>query len=626
MKKSDKDSSGSSVGRQFINSRTKKATDLTSLDLSRVSRSISDTGQPTLFAIFPRSGGKAPQSVNISFLLQFPNLEPIFSKAISIRGAPLSALSRVEMVGELHRGLFAYLKEKKYFNLLPSDLDDEFFIALSAYIRNQKNRNGKNISDSSVRNRINSPRNVLSGFEEGAFSTVASLIAEAVPLNTKINRAPKDQNPTELIDFDHFLQILEAAEREILASDEKYYASQNILTHARAALRKLKTQPTRRDYLRREIAIAVLDKIYPACVPGYRIIAEKDRALSAAVKRFHGGISEVFQPRAREMVPFAILLATCTFFNPDTVLTTGWSGIDLNAEQLGDPAIKISSLKPRAGAVQTVLIDANPYDSIALSIDRALDILNRITLRIRPAVDNMHSDRIFIYVPEGQVHSKSFGGLGGIYGASQDINWQHVLKQFISDNKLKKFTLGQIRPTLLEWTQHSTGFLDDAKKAAQHSSSVTTWTHYTSDAIRKKYREQVGMILLVKERWLNSNGAIDPRDRLHPGGYAAATPGFGCLDPFDSPRPSQEKGKICRDYGACPGCEMACAYPDDPQSAAYYIGLEEALYISVSSMSSATWLKCWAPILAALQQLIKIIPRAIRIAADKIKVTMPKVG
>ncbi len=56
---------------------------------------------------------------------------------------------------------------------------------------------------------------------------------------------------------------------------------------------------------------------------------------------------------------------------------------------------------------------------------------------------------------------------------------------------------------------------------------------------------------------LKSGGAVDPTHRLRGESVEAATPGFGCLDPFHSPMPGQKEGRPCTAYGQCPDCQLA---------------------------------------------------------------------
>lgn len=210
--------------------------------------------------------------------------------------------------------------------------------------------------------------------------------------------------------------------------------------------------------------------------------------------------------------------------------------------------------------------------------------------------------------------------------SSRDIVWATALKNFIKDNKLPSFTLGQMRPTILDLVQFVDGSLEAARKVGNHGNPATTWTHYTSGGVRARYRERIGQVIVLRERWLQTGGDIDPRC-LAPGqDKGAATPGFSCLDPFDSQRPNQQQGRLCKDYGGCPSCPMAAAHPSDPLCVGYYTALEAAIYRSQGAMSARTWIERWTPVLADLAALRAWIPPNVLEASREISIQLPNVG
>ncbi len=82
----------------------------------------------------------------------------------------------------------------------------------------------------------------------------------------------------------------------------------------------------------------------------------------------------------------------------------------------------------------------------------------------------------------------------------------------------------------------------------------------------------------------------------------AVTPGFECLDPFDSPQPNQEPGKLCHAYLACPRCPMAAVNRRDPDALSNLIQLEAALLGAQTQVTAYRWLEVLEPLLQSVRQ------------------------
>ncbi len=429
------------------------------------------------------------------------------------------------------------------------------------------------------------------------------------------------------------LSILDAAEKEVLAIEQRFVTAKALLAEGRTRLldpfRHAKGK--RSDYRDLAICLAALDEAYPSVIPDLEVIILDHPLLGQAVRELHGHgtVSSCFYASGRDLVPYVLLLTVATVFNPDTVLSLEWSNIDFDKDQAGTPAIEIVGLKGRAVQDLVRVFESDVAVSSSLSLRRILFGLQEITSRIRPALAPEHSERLFVFVQKwgGQKKPKSFGLDGRkLLLPSGDIVWQSSLKNFIKDNRLPPFTLGRLRPTILDLVQFMDGSLEAARKVGNHGNPVTTWTYYTSDGVRKRYRERIGQVIVLRERWVQTEGAIDPR-RLTPSqDKGAATPGFSCLNPFDSQRPNQQPARLCKDYGGCPSCPMAAAHPNDPQCVGYYTALEEAIYRSQSTMSASTWIERWVPVLSDLAALRAWIPPDVLKASREISVRLPNVG
>nr|WP_307732132.1 hypothetical protein [Massilia aurea] len=585
-----------------------------------------NTGELTFGAIFPQPEGGEPHKIDLGFLLEFPKLQPIFTEAILAWGVHCKKNTRSGVVGVLRRGFFKYLRECWHVMLTPEDVDDEILVGFKEHLLRRVSAKGKPLHPATVSSLLDALRSVLGALDSGAWVINARHIVERIPAGP--TGAGAKSQPTEVLDLEAIVSILQAAEKEILEIEARRALGEQLLIEGRAKL----LDPTRvksgnrNDYSDLSVCLAALDSAYSDLIPDLEDIMADNSPLGYAVKHIHGQreVCSYFSPTGRDLAPFVLLLTIATVFNPETVLKLSWNDVDIDKDRAGTPVIEIWGTKARAKRDPVCRIDPGSSVSSNLSLHRLLTCLKKITERIRAAADPSNIGYLFLCVQ--QVGKKRPKCLGEEVGRGGSSVWKWALKGFISDNKLSSFTLRQLRPTILSLVQFIDGSLEAAQRVGNHKNPVTTWTHYTSSAVKKRYREKIGQIILLRERWIETQGTIDPR-RLQPRQEkGAATPGFLCLDPFDSPRPNQQPGKLCKDYGGCPACPMAAAFPNEVVSVGYYFALEVAIYKSQSVMSTKTWFERWVPVLTDLRALLALVPPDVLAESRKFSIKLPNVG
>jgi hypothetical protein len=602
-----------------------------SLSQTRVEYGVdAKTGEPILTAMFPHKGADEAQHVDMTFLLAFPNLQPMFTEAFLRWGSNRSPGTRETMKITLRRCFFGYIKKEWSDALSPEDIDDELLAGFKESLLSKQGGRVESLHPSTVRQGLGALRSIMDALDTGPWADAARYIAERVP--SVMSGAARKSTPTEVLGIEHLLSILDAAEREVLALERRYIERDVLVAEGRTRwLEPGRVKKNdRSDYFDLGVCLAALDAAYPGTIPDLSEIRAANPALGGAVQQIHGQgkVCSYFYPCARDLVPFVLLLSVATVFNPDTVLCLDWADIAYDKDRAGIPAIEIVGTKGRASRDLVRLLDPNTTVSSQLSLQRMLGCLREITSRIRSDLVPEHADRLFVFVQRVCAKSPKGYGLNGqrIQRPSGDISWTNSLSNFIKNNKLPQFTLGQLRPSILDLVQFMDGSLEAARKVGNHGSPVTTWTHYTSGGVRQRYREKIGQVVVLRERWLETGGTIDPRRLMPRQDKGAATPGFSCLDPFDSQRPNQQRGRLCKDYGGCPSCPMAAAHPNDPLCVAYYLALEVAIYRSQAAMSARTWLERWAPVLADLKALRAWIPPDVLAASRMISIQLPNVG
>ncbi|ARV20579.1 hypothetical protein AEP_03661 [Curvibacter sp. AEP1-3] len=617
-----------------------------------------DDGNTTLTAIFPRKGGGEPQRLDLSFMLEFPGLSDFFADGLLKGIKNISARSRVEIVKNLRCSWFAYLRERGYAKLSPEDLDEQILTGYSIWLNECRKEDGKAIHPATVSQRIGALRILIRGSNN-------KHLLDLIPSGPR--GIGRKKTPTKVLQFDQLIAVVAAVEKEVIALQDNWKKGQSLLMEGRQLLRNgavlgrdLSGKTVKRNSeFNIALALAMIDERYPGVIPNRDEISAHDKQLGWAIHEFGSvKMSSFFYASGRDLVPLVLSIAIATVFNPETVLKLNWKDIDRNVDPLSNgrravqfdvteeddkveepmdtnassaavsPLVKITGDKPRANRKLVRLLDPEDGGANQVSLNMVLNLIKVLTERIRPFViyPERYADRIFLFVPKIRAkRAKSFGGKADDW--SPDIVWTSGLAKFIKDNNLPDFTLKTIRATMLDYVQlFNHGDLEAARKVGNHLNRITTWTHYTSDLVKRMLQEATGETILVRERWLDSEGKIDPRKHRELGGKGCATPGWICLDPFDSPRPNQRKGRLCRAYGECPDCPLAAARPDNPRNVMLYEALRRAIYRSIARVTPPVWDERWAPVVVALDNLLVSVPAQVLQESRKLTVELPDIG
>ena len=186
-----------------------------------------------------------------------------------------------------------------------------------------------------------------------------------------------------------------------------------------------------------------------------------------------------------------------------------------------------------------------------------------------------------------------------IYWTSQclsaDIKWKHSLKNFRERHGHPHYTLKTFRITGADLIyEMSGGNVETARVALNHKKSDTTRTDYETVSNSKRNGDRLAAMTGRRVRFAETKG----RSRTN---YVACTPGFSCSDPYDSPIPGIQKGRLCTAFGRCPGCSLSLGAVDDPQSVAYMLRLERSFLGAASKVDMSRYNSTIAPELSILR-------------------------
>lgn len=571
--------------------------------------------QEDLILVLPRPG--EPDSEDLTFLKKVPGLMPMLSEGIRrYADSNVKQRTRRECIQNLNKYFVQYLSCKYRSPVNPSDLTEDGLWAGFIDFLNQPRQDGEPIQFKTRTYGLGAVKKILEELKaDPNWTELAVRILEQIPKRPWPGYTRKNP-PVPVLPLDQFDAVVLAADAEFTTLRERQKEKERLLAEGwkRLAARE---QNFREDMA---LCLAALSSRYPDTLPSKAEIEADDQGLGKGV-RYHGAntLAQYLYPFARDLVPLILLLAARTSLNPDLILGLCWKDLKYWETMDGRDAIRLAPYKPRSASLQDKWLDPEIDEPDGLR--SLLDLIKNMTSRLRPKLPQDQRDRLFVFMPQNR--SKKPKAFQHGKGPSGDITWTGALNRFIQDHNLQPFTLQQFRPTRGSEIFEATGDILASSKELGHSQAQTTWKYYTSDAVLRRFKERIGQVQLVLERWLVTDGLIDPRgDKADAG---AATPGFLCLNPHDSPRPGQLKGRPCRAYGECAACPLA-GVRNEVTAAAQYLGVRKAIIAGQQTMAPQTWTTKWAKILAEHDAMLETLDPKVVSRAKQIQLTYPAVG
>lgn len=404
--------------------------------------------------------------------------------------------------------------------------------------------------------------------------------------------AGRKGTPRQVLDDETLTRLVIACREEVLATKEA-------LTSAWAEMDALgddfdpERVPTSPAQWRAVFARKYIDR-----VPHYTWLARQDRQLRPGLTGLGMSPSELrrpLMPMSRDLVPYVLLLALPTSFNPDVLRGLSLEDIDY-PDDFGGQRIRFRPPKGRSNRrqIRTFAI-GDPFGPDAL-----VAMVEAWTNHIRQATPPHLKTQLFIFYSPWSDTLDSEGphiaSLAG--GVNVQKAWYTALDSFLEDHDLPKFTLAQLRPTSLDLVHELTGGdLKAVQTAGGQRSPQVILDHYTSDAARLRNNERLAAVMQTRDRLVQRNGAVaDPRKEPPEADKGSATPGFNCLDPFASPWPTEIEGRMCHAYGMCPACPLACVNLKSGYGAARLLQLRALVQVASAEIEARRWSECWHPV------------------------------
>jgi hypothetical protein len=562
--------------------------------LTRVVDEVDSTGKRELHILFPTPQGRQSiQVLDVTNWLLAPELAIAFAEMVIVWGGDKTEQSRESFVASMNQGFIRYLSTRNDktpgIEELTTALINGFIVWLD------RRENGVLVFASYTRlHYLGVVRSVIGHLQK------SNCYAPRLPSDLHIRRIPWPgvsrliNNPTEILSQPVWEKLYRVCMTECVQTMRKLEKGWKQMEPRQG--NELKSLPES-DVDSRAIYLRKLNALYPEVLPSFQSINRLDPALTKAIggRDAVAALSIYFQPSARALIPFVLQLSMVTAYSGETLLGTQRSDLS-QTEILGNNRYVWRPYKARSHRRQyrSFPITEAPDNPSVL-----IPFIERWTARIRLCAIPRLKDHLFLWIPVNGTAKlpHAFESKAG----STKSAWELSLKSFLKKNDLPHITLRQIRATSLDSVHDLfAGDLRAIQAAGGQQRPEVILSHYTSDAARKRNDEQLAGVMALRVRWRETNGLMDTRT-LPPGqDLAAATPGWRCHDPYDSPIDGQEKGKLCAAYGACPNCPLANLNARDPYSLARVLQLKAKIETAQTVLPALRWLNVWAPRLQRL--------------------------
>lgn len=283
------------------------------------------------------------------------------------------------------------------------------------------------------------------------------------------------------------------------------------------------------------------------------------------------GVSTVtWGPTSAELFLAFEYILIYTAFNEQPLRDLSLEDIEIE-EFYGLSRISFRSDKARAGsAVRRVFVE-NPND--ALSVHRVVGAIIKWTKILRSKANPSLRESLFLYIHRTDFTRVSIRSFSRLDKKSDGVMRNRVaaLSKEIGVSYVGPRAIRAAGAEILQ--SLTNGDLPLVSLALGHSNTVTTNNSYRSLAVRDNEEWKLAGVMLQRERYLDSKGQVDPRDKRGIVEWTSATPGWICIDNMSSPIEGQRHGSPCTAYPMCPACPHGQPHPDPAYSLARAIQL-----------------------------------------------------
>lgn len=430
------------------------------------------------------------------------------------------------------------------------------------------------------------------------------------PIDWPINPFPwrnRDTCGRSTISASELHQILKACELEITELRRMRKRGHQLRRTARAEHASYMTAPG--------AVLDFIDEEFGGVLPPTPILYRTDRHFVRYLVK-HGGVDVIepyLYPNGYGLFPYYLAIVLHTAGNSQAI-----AEMSLDCLQ-PIPLIEDRELliweKPRAGSVQRRSFrSSDPFEPPALVRD-----IIKWTQPLRSRVQRHQRDRLFLIKTT----------IGGPTAATR-IKFMGPLQRFIATHKLKPFSMGSLRPSVLSALYRSGGDLRAVKAMANHVSIATTANYVRGREVSAQNTLRMAALQSALLGHIEPSQSDGPSTRPRasnfespPPGTAVSMFGFSCKDPLAGIAPGTRRGELCTNFLACLVCANAII-PTDVPTLARLLHARNHLKSAAVHVHPARWAAIYAPQVRIIDE--DLLPRfalADRPEAERLRATLP---
>ena len=519
-----------------------------------------------------RPDGRA--SFDCSSWLAVPKLALLFAEATQRVLTDRSTIrTRYGVIASLRSGFFEYCG-----NLLnateldASDLTSEFMRTFVEYIgAATKDSGGSRYATGTQRHFVSALRSVITVLKSDG------VIGEDV-LVPSIKG--KKQHATPPLDRDLYARFLAQCLSDCSATIAEI---DKILVDANAIRRASRGSAPAGDQLARAVADAFASYVI---LPERKVLQKTDsRVFEIATAVGYTAVRRAAHPMAQELTPFVYYLAGITVYNAQPLMEMKLEDI-IETRVLGVARLSLHPYKTRAHRHQP--------RSFAITAERdnpavLINFIKRWTSRARSVAPPEAKEALFIYVPRNRKADELVRPLyDRALGMSREF--LHHSVSYCKKNGFPNIGTRALRATGADIADEE--FEGDPVETGAllgHSPNVGRHASYRNERVVERDEDRLAGAMAARTRWAESDGKIDSRLESASKNRTAATPGFRCLDPFNSPIAGEKRGRLCGAYGFCPTCPLGWPDSDVAYAVARLLQLRERVSQALERLGAAVW-------------------------------------
>jgi integrase len=410
-------------------------------------------------------------------------------------------------------------------------------------------------------------------------------IKDSLPDDCRMQRAPlakhgKQGSHVEPYQYEEFGNILVAIRKDIQKSLQYFDQRERLLRMGHRAL-DLAASGHRgisfdRDTTSKARLLAKLQRAYgPVLPPAKFIKAERPDLYEELVDYGTNDIYPILHPSCNDLIAFAYQISVLTGLNSQPLWDLKFGHGVRTVRAFGAERVVFSEHKIRKGDVVTAAyVDTDEELSAPYIIRR----VKAWTEDLRSVAHEDIKSDVWLFVPRHNSQSREVRSMRTSVKDPLNPDVNNAATAFAKRHNVPRVAPSRVRATLAALAHDIFGGdLRAVMDFLQHSRPEVTLRNYTNGVSVARHHEIIATVQQLRERYILTDGTLDPRVLAQSGDPSAATPGWQCFDPFSSPMPGQRSGSMCDAYGSCPACPHALINPTSPVACARVIQVKTEL-------------------------------------------------